>query len=113
MRMSELTSCRPEGSWCSCTWPSKMQSFSERSEEHTSELQSLRHLVCRLLLEKKKKRMNPDHINVATAATASRHSVTLPTNLKSERPKLIPENEKKVHLFISPTKTYAMLITIH
>src|SRR5437899_7624534 len=28
----------------------------ERSEEHTSELQSLRHLVCRLLLEKKKTR---------------------------------------------------------
>src|SRR5438045_7755823 len=28
--------------------------WAERSEEHTSELQSLRHLVCRLLLEKKK-----------------------------------------------------------
>src|SRR5258705_8859729 len=28
----------------------------ERSEEHTSELQSLRHLVCRLLLEKKKQK---------------------------------------------------------
>src|SRR5437899_10973185 len=28
----------------------------DRSEEHTSELQSLRHLVCRLLLEKKKKK---------------------------------------------------------
>src|SRR5205814_8804053 len=28
--------------------------FQYRSEEHTSELQSLRHLVCRLLLEKKK-----------------------------------------------------------
>src|SRR5258705_4323460 len=28
--------------------------FAPRSEEHTSELQSLRHLVCRLLLEKKK-----------------------------------------------------------
>src|SRR5438045_5703031 len=27
--------------------------FDTRSEEHTSELQSLRHLVCRLLLEKK------------------------------------------------------------
>src|SRR5207253_11365438 len=27
----------------------------QRSEEHTSELQSRRHLVCRLLLEKKKK----------------------------------------------------------
>src|SRR5438045_7765634 len=29
-----------------------------RSEEHTSELQSLRHLVCRLLLEKKKKKVH-------------------------------------------------------
>src|SRR5438045_8256630 len=29
-----------------------------RSEEHTSELQSLRHLVCRLLLEKKNKNYN-------------------------------------------------------
>src|SRR5947199_9973754 len=29
-----------------------------RSEEHTSELQSLRHLVCRLLLEKKKVSIN-------------------------------------------------------
>src|SRR5947199_10370132 len=29
-----------------------------RSEEHTSELQSLRHLVCRLLLEKKKSRIS-------------------------------------------------------
>src|SRR5258705_7448429 len=28
--------------------------LNQRSEEHTSELQSLRHLVCRLLLEKKK-----------------------------------------------------------
>jgi len=32
-----------------------------RSEEHTSELQSLRHLVCRLLLEEKK-------INIKTNA---------------------------------------------
>src|SRR5947199_7505618 len=31
-----------------------VQSARARSEEHTSELQSLRHLVCRLLLEKKK-----------------------------------------------------------
>src|SRR5258705_9305189 len=31
------------------------RNFVRRSEEHTSELQSLRHLVCRLLLEKKKK----------------------------------------------------------
>src|SRR2546429_6866226 len=31
----------------------------ERSEEHTSELQSRLHLVCRLLLEKKKKNHRP------------------------------------------------------
>src|SRR5258707_8254341 len=31
--------------------------FSRRSEEHTSELQSRQYLVCRLLLEKKKKRL--------------------------------------------------------
>src|SRR5258708_18543637 len=30
----------------------------QRSEEHTSELQSPDHLVCRLLLEKKKKQIN-------------------------------------------------------
>src|SRR5205814_10731500 len=35
------------------TWPASWKR--RRSEEHTSELQSLRHLVCRLLLEKKKK----------------------------------------------------------
>src|SRR5258708_9877113 len=32
-----------------------------RSEEHTSELQSPDHLVCRLLLEKKKTRSNPHY----------------------------------------------------
>src|SRR2546429_4374538 len=31
----------------------------QRSEEHTSELQSRLHLVCRLLLEKKKKQYHP------------------------------------------------------
>src|ERR1035441_10944866 len=39
-----------------------------RSEEHTSELQSLRHLVCRLLLEKK--------TNVDISPTAPRDSRT-------------------------------------
>src|SRR2546423_6695132 len=35
---------------------SPFQFKNKRSEEHTSELQSLAYLVCRLLLEKKKKR---------------------------------------------------------
>src|SRR5258705_1213784 len=34
--------------------PIPQREIDNRSEEHTSELQSLRHLVCRLLLEKKK-----------------------------------------------------------
>src|SRR5438045_6901644 len=34
--------------------PECQRFIQNRSEEHTSELQSLRHLVCRLLLEKKK-----------------------------------------------------------
>src|ERR1035438_10845402 len=34
-----------------------------RSEEHTSELQSLRHLVCRLLLEKKKNKIHNSNLH--------------------------------------------------
>src|SRR5258708_15688368 len=34
----------------------------QRSEEHTSELQSPDHLVCRLLLEKKKKKINESRL---------------------------------------------------
>src|SRR2546425_12763958 len=34
----------------------------DRSEEHTSELQSLAYLVCRLLLEKKKKNRKTIHV---------------------------------------------------
>src|SRR5438093_6139639 len=37
------------------------QQIGERSEEHTSELQSLTNLVCRLLLEKKKNTQLPIH----------------------------------------------------
>src|SRR5947199_4008992 len=40
--------------WADVTPPTPLP----RSEEHTSELQSLRHLVCRLLLEKKKNNHN-------------------------------------------------------
>src|SRR5207253_10904212 len=43
----------------STTWMRRaMCSGASRSEEHTSELQSRGHLVCRLLLEKKKKYRN-------------------------------------------------------
>src|SRR2546425_6423575 len=39
-----------------------------RSEEHTSELQSLAYLVCRLLLEKKKKK-NQKHLTLGRIST--------------------------------------------
>src|SRR2546429_2626639 len=51
----------------------------KRSEEHTSELQSRLHLVCRLLLEKK----NPSscfhhHIDLCTATHSHTHSLLVP-----------------------------------
>src|SRR2546429_9716320 len=48
----------------SSAWASRSSVENEgdtRSEEHTSELQSRLHLVCRLLLEKKKKKTNKSH----------------------------------------------------
>src|SRR5687767_15394592 len=39
-----------------------MRCYAYRSEEHTSELQSLAYLVCRLLLEKKKKKKKKKNI---------------------------------------------------
>src|SRR2546423_8451779 len=44
----------------------------ERSEEHTSELQSLAYLVCRLLLEKKNK-----HIEQSNAGASTRYTCTI------------------------------------
>src|SRR2546422_8618086 len=43
-----------------------------RSEEHTSELQSRLHLVCRLLLEKKKKKENRSEYGIIRRADAVR-----------------------------------------
>src|SRR3712207_7632595 len=45
--------------------PTERTAFVVRSEEHTSELQSRQYLVCRLLLEKKKKKkINRSYNNV-------------------------------------------------
>src|SRR5258708_18662531 len=58
-------------SCCRCAWPRRQscphrlgwRSPKRRSEEHTSELQSPDHLVCRLLLEKKKN-MTHDYVSM-------------------------------------------------
>src|SRR5947199_8095757 len=49
---------------------------SKRSEEHTSELQSLRHLVCRLLLEKKKKYKHSLLLRSCAEFYSNNHSLT-------------------------------------
>src|SRR5262245_65709639 len=53
---SEPCAPRPPMSATAAWRRAKRSGVAVRSEEHTSELQSLRHLVCRLLLEKKKKK---------------------------------------------------------
>src|ERR1041385_9502996 len=59
-------------------WPSPRAPACEgRSEEHTSELQSRLHLVCRLLLAKKKRKQisaNPNTIYTYTAKFTSTSS---------------------------------------
>src|SRR5258706_2843436 len=54
-------------------WPKPFQvtlRYTPRSEEHTSELQSLTNLVCRLLLEKKKRSRHRSYSSTAYDANA-------------------------------------------
>src|SRR5205085_3842769 len=69
-----IPSCRTGSCPCSSTSSrtptTSMNTGTSRSEEHTSELQSQSNLVCRLLLEKKKKKnvqTNSNHIDDQTA----------------------------------------------
>src|SRR5687767_15495108 len=53
-RVETLTIDKDSSGRVWATWQHGNRIFLNRSEEHTSELQSLAYLVCRLLLEKKK-----------------------------------------------------------
>src|SRR5437667_8201196 len=57
---------RPHGPRCSSSW---VRNRPPRSEEHTSELQSHHDLVCRLLLEKKKKSLQNNEQRTHTQDT--------------------------------------------
>src|SRR2546430_10971074 len=61
-KMSQIPNAINTGWLCitarTCLIASRLAGSEERSEEHTSELQSQSNLVCRLLLEKKKNRQN-------------------------------------------------------
>src|SRR5438445_5170193 len=52
----------------------------QRSEEHTSELQSRQYLVCRLLLEKKNPPPMTDQVNAGGAIDAPNWSLAAPVN---------------------------------
>src|SRR5256885_1357963 len=62
-----------------------------RSEEHTSELQSPCNLVCRLLLEKKKKRINPNSASLMNTLCSSSHLFThsVHHSLDTTRPRML------------------------
>src|SRR5256885_12895412 len=57
LRRSDVSHWHRERDVCS-----QSETCSQRSEEHTSELQSPCNLVCRLLLEKKKNKTNNQHV---------------------------------------------------
>src|SRR5437870_10465750 len=59
---------------------------SERSEEHTSELQSRGHLVCRLLLEKKKKKITKNNNSKQQVSKNPHPSVAPSNNLHPTKP---------------------------
>src|SRR3989442_7492408 len=82
-RSERLDDARPPGlphAEVSCSWVTRSWSppSRSRSEEHTSELQSRPHLVCRLLLEKKKKEL--------ARAYQVRHGTSASTTSSSQHP---------------------------
>src|SRR5258708_19115118 len=60
---------RDEWKWVTIFLRDFVECTEIRSEEHTSELQSPDHLVCRLLLEKKKKTQIVDNIRSMTTSS--------------------------------------------
>src|SRR5687768_17821275 len=72
MRDSAVSLCI---SVCDC-FNKESTSVVLRSEEHTSELQSRLHLVCRLLLEKKKKIRHRTHNNFRNTTNTTCFSLT-------------------------------------
>src|SRR5262249_59431060 len=79
--ISAPTNCsgRRRGGWSG--WPAKCC----RSEEHTSELQSLTNLVCRLLLEKKKKERKAKHTSDAHTTNRQLADARLPSQATRAR----------------------------
>src|SRR5215813_9581991 len=108
----KLTRVRPTGS----------NSRSRRSEEHTSELQSRPHLVCRLLLEKKKQLrqrphllpethlIQPAHLDPLQLEPFRRHQLPLEPPLRPDKinrmpppPQLPSHRQQRNHMSTRPS----------
>src|SRR5947199_6290765 len=80
-----------------------------RSEEHTYELQSLRHLVCRLLLEKKKKTTNEERMRESGCARqkSGRRTTDAPPRPSSTSPQDRSPGQSKRRTRCAPDCTSA------
>src|SRR2546423_6248178 len=74
---------RLASSWRKFHRPRSRRRWKKRSEEHTSELQSLAYLVCRLLLEKKKKTLC-DECLLITENNLPRTCISLPCSFHTD-----------------------------
>src|SRR5207237_3301392 len=63
----------PSAAWAPICMRTDAAPFDDRSEEHTSELQSHLNLVCRLLLEKKNCTLKTQDPEPSRASTTNRH----------------------------------------
>src|SRR2546421_2093212 len=88
-----------------CDWSSDVCS-SDRSEEHTSELQSRSDLVCRLLLEKKKQR--EDHVRAHASGDGTLWSATRAFARGKQTSELQPQRRAPQHSHAVPSnrRTY-------
>src|SRR5205814_1917754 len=91
------------------TRPAKVGMWTEpalRSEEHTSELQSLRHLVCRPPLEKTNQRINiigsregsRNRRRLKANQTGKKFRVGIKSNISTNRNNLISGVDRCIHL---------------
>src|SRR5882724_2676947 len=88
-----------------------------RSEEHTSELQSLRHLVCRLLLEKKKNQLPQEKLSTQPSCRVVKKllpylaTLTMPGLTSRCRQKHLPES--LVFFFKEPAFPDIYTLSLH
>src|SRR3546814_1076311 len=77
-RSSDHYQPRPRPDWRRCHWPCRILEFCGRSEEHTSELQSLMRISYAVFCLKKKKKNNHSIRSCINQGTISKHRICSP-----------------------------------